>query len=179
MTDHGTSAVAYTLDADVDTQLDAELRALLSLCFTGPEDAVFRARRYFREPPKHRWLLRDETGALVAQVAVHEKTIDCAGWGMPIGGIADVCVHPDHRGRGHVRGMLAGIHAWLAERLVPFAVLFGDPAVYASSGYVVVKNLRVRSAETGAWEPGGGAMVHELGAHRWPDGPVDLIGPRF
>lgn len=169
----------YTPDAAVDAALDRELRDLLCACFTKPQDVVFRERRFFREPPQHRWLVRDGRGALVAHAAVHDKTASSAGATYRLGGVAEVCVHPEHRGHGLARGLLAEIHAWLAARQVPFAVLFGNPKVYTSSGYVVVGNLRVRSPETGAWESAQGAMVHMLGIHEWPAGPVDLVGPRF
>lgn len=169
----------YLPDSAVGSALDRELRALLTVCFTKPQDAVFRDRRYFREPPQHRWLARDDRGMLVAHAAVHDKAVSSAGITYRIGGVAEVCVHPDHRGRGHVRGLLADIHAWLAAQQVPFAVLFGNPRVYASSGYAVVGNLRVRSPETATWEPAAGAMAHGLGALPWPACDVDLVGPRF
>lgn len=169
----------YIADADVDAKLDAELRALLCACFTKPQDVVFRERRYFKEPPGHRWLIRDEDGLLAAHVAVHEKMVELGGWGRPIGGIAEVCVHPDRRGHGHVRTLLADIHAWLTAREVPFAVLFGDPRFYASSGYVSVSNLFLRADPSAAWAPATGAMVKPLLAEPWPAGEVHLSGPAF
>lgn len=169
----------YLADASVDDGLDRELRALLSLCFTGPQDVVFRDRRYFKEPPRHRWIVRDDAGRLVAHVAVHEKMIEVGVRGRPIGGIAEVCVHPDHRGRGHVRAMLSDIHAWLAAREIPYAVLFGDPRVYASSGYIPAPNLMVLSETTGTWEASSHAMARPLLADSWPAGAVRLIGPGF
>ena len=166
-------------DAAVDAALDRELRGLLSTCFTKPQDVVFRERRHFKEPPAHRWLIRGPDGLLAAHVAVHEKMVEIGGRGRPIGGIAEVCVHPDQRGRGHVRAMLAEIHAWLAAREVPFAVLFGDPRIYTSSGYVAASNLFLRADPPGAWAPATGAMVKPLLAEPWPAGEVHLAGPAF
>lgn len=169
----------YLPDAAVDAALDRELRALLSTCFTKPEDVVFRERRYFKEPPAHRWLLREEGGRLAAHVAVHEKMVEVAGRGWPIGGIAEVCVHPDQRGRGHVRALLAAIHPWLVARGIPFSVLFGDPRIYTSSGYAAVSNLFLRASASAAWAPAPGVMARPLLAEPWPAGEVRLAGPAF
>ena len=57
---------------------------------------------------------------------------------VAIGGVADVCVHPQYRGRGFVHQMLKVVHEWLSSHDFSFALLFGDPRVYASSGHVPV-----------------------------------------
>lgn len=171
----------YLPDAAVDAARDAEIRALLTTCFTKPQDAVFHTRRYFREPYPHRWILEDARGNFIAHVGVHDKTVSTAGKTYRIAGIAEVCVHPDHRGQGHVRRMLRHIHRWLARRGFVFAVLFGDPKVYASSGYAGVDNLFHDEPD-----PGGqtrrrqiAAMAIPLSKTPWPRGRVFLPGPAF
>lgn len=171
--------VEYVADSAVTRALDHALRDLLSTCFTKPHDIVFRDRRYFKEPPRHRWIIRGEGHALIAHVAVHEKEVECAGEMLPVGGIAEVCVHPDHRGRGLVREMLTAIHAWLAARDVPFAVLFGESAVYKSSGYQKIANFYVKSEVSAEWERSTHAMARALSSRPWPAGDVHLIGLRF
>lgn len=169
----------YIADANVDSQMDQALRELLSACFTKPHDIVFRDRRYFKEPPRHRWIIRGVGGALIAHVAVHEKEIEFDERVHPIGGIAEVCVHPGQRGEGLVRKMLADVHAWLADHETPFAVLFGETAVYQSSGYRPAKNLYVQSAETGKWELSTHSMFRQLSSIPWPRDNVRLCGLRF
>lgn len=169
--------VEYLLDDDVDDALDQELRGLLSTCFTKPQDVVFRDQRYFLEPYRHRWIIRNEMGAMVAHVGVHEKRVESGDRAFPIGGIAEVCVHPDCRGRGYVRMMLRCIHAWLVDHGFTFAVLFGRVPVYRSSGYEQIDNLSYGSADDG-WKPVG-AMVHALSDTPWPGGDVHLPGPTF
>ena len=75
--------------------------------------------------------------------------------------------------------MLAVIHPWLAKRGFAYSILFGNPAVYKSSGYRVVGNILM---DDDPLDPDGvrhrakGAMVHPLGPEPWPDEEVYLPG---
>ncbi len=171
----------YLADASVDAAMDEKIRALLTTCFTGPQDAVFQTRRYFHDPYPHRWIVRDERGNLAAHVGVHERRVVADGKPRRIVGIAEVSVHPDHRGRGHVRAILREVHAWAARQGFEFSVLFGNPEVYGSSGYTSVGNLFV-----GFPGPDGQiapkqtpAMVRPLAQAPWPKGDVLLEGAIF
>ena len=173
--------VEYLADASVDAPLDAQIRGLLTKCFTRPEDVVFKDRRYFREPYPHRWVIRDAQDTIIAHVGVHEKTAETDGRIFRIGGIAEVCVHPDFRGRGLVKKMLVRVHDWLIQHEFDFAVLFGDARVYGSSGYVQVNNL-VHDNVTATGEictSHSPTMVRQLSNIPWPDGQVYLPGPKF
>jgi len=169
--------VEYLPDSSVDDALDHDLRSLLATCFTKPEDAVFRHRRYFEEPYPNRWVIRDGRGAIVAHIGGHEKHVEVNGQSYRVGGIGDVCVHPDHRGKGSVRTMLECVHGWLSGHGFVFAVLFGDPRVYGSSGYVEVSNLYYGGGKEG-WKQVDG-LVKELSEIAWPGGEVRLPGPKF
>jgi predicted acetyltransferase len=173
--------VEYLPDANVDATSDAEIRGLLTTCFTKPEDVVFRDRRYFREPYPHRWVIRDKQGDIIAHIGVHDKSVEADGRAFRIGGIAEVCVHPEFRGRDFVKAMLACVHDWLIRHEFDFAVLLGDPRIYSSSGYVQVNNL-VQDDEITTGEKctsPSPAMVRVLSETPWPDGPVYLPGPKF
>jgi len=175
-------AVEYIHDGDVDARMDQQLRDLLAACFTKPGDEVFRERRYFREPPQHRWIVRGPDGRPIAHVAVHAKTIGSTVGDLAIAGVAEVCVHPHYRRRGLVRRMLAVAHEWLTGRGYAFAMLFGKAAVYRSSGYVTIRNpLRMQEPDSGQWVVGPvkGAMIRPIDRADWPAGPVDLCGPTF
>ncbi len=56
-------------------------------------------------------------------------------------------------------------------------MLFGDPRVYRSSGYIPVDNLAHGSDREG-WKPVR-ALVRPLSATPWPEGAVRLPGPKF
>jgi hypothetical protein len=78
--------------------------------------------------------------------------------------------------------MLRNVHGWLARRKFPFAMLFGNPRVYSSSGYVVIENtLRYWDPEKKAWleKQNESAMVKQLLDVEWPPGRIDLRGPLF
>lgn len=98
-------------DQAVDAVLDQQLRDLLCACYLKPVDVVFRDRRFFREPPDHHWLVRDAAARPIAQVSVHERALIQDWRRIPMGGIAEVCVHPDYRGRGLVRQMVCQLGA--------------------------------------------------------------------
>lgn len=172
---------SYLADAQVDDARDAKIRALLTACFTKPQDAVFQTRRYFREPYPHRWILADGRGNIIAHVGAHEKTVQAGGRTYRIAGIAEVCVHPAHRGQGLVRKMLRRVHRGLARRGFDFAVLFGDPRVYASSGYASVDNLfhDEEGADGRTRRKMIAAMARPLSTTPWPSGKVYLPGPTF
>ncbi len=174
-------SIEYLPDAAVDPLLDENLRRLLCLCFTKPCDAIFKERRYFNEPPSHRWLMRDQTGMAIAHIAVHEKYVVVDNVKYPIGGIAEVCVHPNHRGNGYVKHILAAIQVWLISQRVEYAVLFGNPKIYGSSGYQPVTNL-FHDAEDGEGKPyfaSVKAMVKPLTNQDWFTTEVYLPGKTF
>jgi len=166
-------------DAEVNAVEDLELRRLLLACF--PYETSFFARRYVRMPPAHRWLVRAPSGELVAHAAAHDKIISAGGVELRVGGIAEVCVAHSWRGRGLLRAMLAAAHEWMRSESIPFAMLFGQPKVYASSGYKVIDNpILAENALTQHLNPfKGKPMIHPLTSVRWPSGPVDLRGPTF
>lgn len=169
--------VEYLPDASVDAAMDQELRDLLSTCFTKPVDHVFKERRYFIAPYPNRWIIRGDEGKVVAHVGVHERLIQADGKEYRFGGIAEVCVHPDYRGKGLVKKMLVLIHEWLSERGFSFAILMGDPRVYSSSGYVEVENI-IHGGDEGGWKPFEG-MVCTLSDSPWPTSEVRLPGDKF
>jgi len=173
--------VEYIPDETVNATDDRRLRRLLSPCFTKPEDYVFKEHRYFHESPAHRWVVRGPRRRIIANVVIHDKAVRVGRRRIRIGGVGDVCVHPDYRGRGYVRHMLAAVHAWLQAHDYPFAVLFGRPEVYRSSGYASVKNVYCAEPERGArpvWKQTP-AMIIPLTDRPWPRGKVYLPGLKF
>ncbi len=167
-------------DALVDDDLDLALRELLTICFRKPQDSVFREHRHFKEPPFHRWIIRGADDQLAAHVTIHDKTVEAGGSSFRVGGVAEVCVHPDYRRRGYVRVMLADLHQWLADKSFDFAMLFGNPEVYTSSGYTSIKNVLNDVEEDGKTvRKRVSPMIRQIGTLRWPEEDVFLPGMTF
>ena len=171
-------AVEYLPDATIDAVLDQQLRDLLSTCFTGPQDHVFKERRYFNDPYPHRWIIRGDHGGPVAHVGVHDRVIHVEEKEYRFGGIAEVSVHPDYRARGLVKKILVVAHQWLKVHGFPFAILLGNPQVYTSSGYKVVDNILYDDG-TDTWKPLEHTMVCELADVSWPAATVHMPGKKF
>ncbi|MGR5220503.1 GNAT family N-acetyltransferase [Vibrio parahaemolyticus] len=172
--------VEYILDKDVDRTLDKQLRSLLSRCFTKPSDERFITQRYYNEMPQHRWLVRSKDKTeVIAHVAVHEKSVTFQGQQLPIAGVAEVCVHPDHRGNGHVKHLLARAHQWMLSQGYLYSVLFGKDEIYGSSGYQRVTNLYLVSEQEPYTVTAVSAMVLTLKQQQWPASNVELKGLSF
>ena len=171
--------VIYHNDASITHDEDSQLRDLFFSSFT--YNPVFLARRYLKECPAHRWLVKSAGGEIVAHTAVHEKTIDTVDGNLLIGGVAEVCVAPSHRGLGLVKRMLQAVDEWLKARPIEFAMLFGDARIYASSGYFPLRNeLRATNSLSRHWNPFcGKPMFKCLSVRPWPTGLIDLRGPTF
>lgn len=167
----------------IDARADADIRALLQTCFPGEE--CFRSRRYYKQLPHRRLLVRDE-GLLVGHVAVDHRMIALGGAPAPIAGVIDLCVHPSWRGQGLGARLLGQVEAFGRESGAEFVVLFAvDDGLYRRSGYRrsgnVVRWLKIhehRSLGMGE-EVIDELMVKELGARAWPKGVVDLLGYQF
>ncbi|MEI9898323.1 MAG: GNAT family N-acetyltransferase [Chthoniobacter sp.] len=171
--------IIYRSDETITDEEDGELRKLLFSCFSF--NPIFLARRYFLQRPGHRWLAKSPAGEIVAHAALHEKIIGTEAGDLLIGGIAEVCVAPDHRGLGISKELLQSIDQWLRARGIAFAMLFGQPQVYASSGYAPMRNeLRAGSLLGPHWNPFSGTpMIKALSSTVWPGGIIDLRGPSF
>ena len=154
----------------------------MKICFTKPEDAIFLKRRYFRELPQHRWVIREESAKIIAHIAVHEKIVKAEGKTFKIGGIAEVCVHPKFQGHGLAKRLLSATDEWLRSQDFPFSVLFGESRIYSSSGYITVNNLFHDAKDTNGRnrrKKSTNAMVKQLLNQKWPGGEVYLPGPAF
>jgi GNAT superfamily N-acetyltransferase len=169
----------YRPDAAMTEDEDRRLRRLLVSCFA--YNPYFRFRRFHLERPGHHWVARNAAGQFVAHAAVHEKVLGTGSGEIRVGGVADVCVAADHRGLGILKTMLGTIHDWMAAREMPFSMLFGQPRIYASSGYVVIGNeLHASNSIARRWFPTKGKpMIKSLAGILWPNCSIDLRGPTF
>ena len=174
--------IVHLYDFQITPAQDKSLRALMNDCFKR-ELAYLGHQRFFRELPPHRWMIFGDDGEISAHIAVHEKLLGTSDGFLPIIGIAEVCVAPEHRGRGCVRALLREIHDWARAQGFNWSMLFGAHAIYASSGYVPIDNpIRAIDFKTSEWntEKIASAQVCALSdSAAWPSGTIDLRGPHF
>jgi predicted acetyltransferase len=171
--------VNFTFDRDVNEELNKKLIQILSICF--PRQSIFKKQRYYTEMPSLRWYCNHE-GKIVAHAALHEKEITTKNGKALIGGIAEVCVHPDYRGRGLVKVLLEKANKYSIRSGHKFSVLFGETKVYNSSGYVEITNdIKYVNHETNEVkiEKAKDVMVKKLADMEWPEGLIDINGPTF
>jgi predicted acetyltransferase len=172
----------YVREPDVSELLDGELREFISSCFPQPQNAFFRDRRYAQEMPRHRYLLRDESGRLLGHLAVHDKLVGVGEADLRVGGMAEMCVHESQRGLGRAKELLSQAHRGLQQQGVAFSLLFGEPELYTSSGYLpLLAPVRRFVPAEQAFETGPlrVALHRPLTDRPWPEGPIDLRGPMF
>jgi hypothetical protein len=77
--------------------------------------------------------------------------------------------------------MLAAVHEWLPAEGIAFAMLFGHPRIYGSSGYFVIGNeVLCENTLLNQLNPfAGKPMVRCLTETSWPAGGIDLRGPKW
>ena len=175
--------IVHRYDFQITPAQDDSLRELFQLCFKR-ELAYLEHQRYFRELPPHRWMIFGDTDEIIAHVAVYEKLLGTDSGLLPVIGIAEVCTHPDYRGRGLARAILAEIHDWARAQGFDWSLLFGSHAIYGGSGYARIDNpIRALDYQSGAWktETLEYALARQLrqSAAPWPHGTIDLRGPHF
>ncbi|HLU47264.1 MAG TPA: GNAT family N-acetyltransferase [Planctomycetota bacterium] len=178
--------VEHQLEREIDDEDDASLRALLALCFSegGAErGAIFLTRRRYFDIPSERFWIRASDGSISAHAALRLRPITIDGAKRAsVGGVSEVCVHPDLRGRGLVAVILEEVHRRLRSLDIPWAILFGDPRIYARAGYRPATNeLRFWDPLELAWrhERVPSLLVRPLADAAWPNGRIDLAGTLF
>lgn len=172
--------VEHMPDSSVTAQDDQRLRDLLCLCYTGPQDHVFKQRRYFDQPPQERWIIRDGD-RIIAHNALHVKKVHAGGQTWKVAGVAEMAVHPDYRGKGLALAVLRAGDQWAKAQGLDAVLVPGGSTMYEKNGYVSLRrpliitphNSSIEKTET--WD----LRVLLFKDKSWPEGPVDLKGPLF
>jgi predicted acetyltransferase len=140
-------------DDQVDEKLDKEIMKHLQICFEND----FLTQRFWREPPKHRFFLRDPNAnnKLIGHCAIHMKDLTVIDsfqhsfsqsgvYHLKTAGLCEVSINPDYRKRGFVKLLLDYLETWLivhaSEFPFDFITLFGNFEYYSSSGFKGVPN---------------------------------------
>lgn len=162
---------------DLEGDLASGVHRLLSRAFPedGPNDGD-----YYRAVgrPDMAMILRD--GSVVfGHLGLYTRRVRIGVENVEIGMLGGIAIAPDRRLTGHSRALIQRAHQRLAERQIPFSILFAhEPRIYQGCGYRLMQNA------THFIEPDGtpntlvyrGSMYAELSSTRWPNQLLDLCG---
>ena len=171
--------IEFYHENDITDPDNAKLMALLQTCF--PATPQFKEHRFYLEPPASRWLIR-RNDRIIANAVVYDRTVSADEKPIRIAGIGDVCVHPDHRGKGLVGQLLSDVHTRAQADGFAFALLFGKTQIYRSSGYLPCTNeFKYITPQTQTEEIKKIDTAHyfPLTNTPWPASLINLRGPLF
>lgn len=164
---------------------EAEVAGLLARCFDEGPGGGFGGRSFYHQR-HHLRLLARQGEALVGHVAIGWRAVRLGEALVDIAGLAEVATAPEARGRGVAKALVARSIEEARGSLADHLLLFGDPAVYGSSGFRPARNpiRHVVMAGARTWRTAtardAGLMVLPLRGAPWDaDAPLDLLGPMF
>lgn len=151
------------------------------------QTAEFTRQRWWHTPhgPGEMWFLATDGLRLIGSVRLIERRIRTTCDSPVIGGIGNVCSHPEARGLGAAKRCLQSAGEYIRASL-DFGVLMCSDNVrelYAKLGWQVVTNdftcVNCQGSE-GPYEVKPGNYVMILPGRRkietWPPGPINLCG---
>ena len=116
-----------------DEDLDAMVE-LADICFS-PDMRTRWPHCYTLEPGRMHYFVMKEDGRPVSLVAYADQTVQVEGRNVRVAGITAVCTHPDHRGRGHMSGLLDFCIQDMTNRGYALSELGGDRRRYRNYGW--------------------------------------------
>lgn len=177
----GMTVVERIPELALDTATEAEIGALLDLCFEG----AFGGRSFFLQR-HHLRLVTRQAGRITGHLALGLRSIRQGARLIDVVTVAEVAVAPDRRGEGIASGLLAA--AIDDARTTPgrFMLLYGEKSLYAGAGFRPAANvqrwldLKGRRSRAVAEGPVDHLMVLPLGNEPRDEAtPIDLLGAVF
>jgi aminoglycoside 2'-N-acetyltransferase I len=155
-----------------------------------PGTVEFACRRWCHSPlaGDDLWFLYRRDGQLAGSCRLLHRRAKAGDDELVLGGIGNVCSHPDARGIGAAKAcMLAAAEYMLQSGKVDFGMLFCRERVvgfYRKVGWREIENdivsaSRPRVPQTASPRGGGGyVMIHpgRKSLEQWPAGAIDLNG---
>ncbi len=175
--------VTCTSERDLTPCQAGEILLLQHLAY--PDTPHFALRRWCHSPldGDDLWFTFHRQGQLLGSLRLLHRRAKTAGGEMVLGGIGNVCSHPDARGQGAARACMQAAAEYMRNSgKIDFGMLFCGRRVvefYGKLGWRQISDQVQRSPEAGGSEPVGGFVMicpARLGLGDWPAGPVDLNG---
>ena len=178
--------ISVTLELELTAEQKQEIRELQHVAFPSADE--FATQRWYHTPPcdDEKWFGARADGELIGSVRLVFRDVSTEAGDLRVGGIANVCSHPSHRGRGAAKACLMAA-AGAIQRDADFGLLFcGEPArlFYEGLGWQTVDNLfhyrpGTAHAPLVTQVPSDYAMIRpgRRSVDAWPGGEIDLNGP--
>ncbi|MDY7009206.1 MAG: GNAT family N-acetyltransferase [Planctomycetota bacterium] len=181
--------VEITKEQDISPRQDREILELQHLAF--PESADFAHQRWYHTPPEDDlWFGVRRDGRLVAGARLLPRIIDAGEKELLIGGVANVCSHPDVRGSGAGKAVMQAVRErFQTEARFDFGLLFchrDKYGFYARFGWQKIENETIIENPDGTfrrWDHNGVGYIMicpvRMPLEQWPTGKIDLNGPMW
>ncbi|KKN73740.1 hypothetical protein LCGC14_0397860 [marine sediment metagenome] len=178
--------VTCTIECDLSDRMAEDIRQLQQAAFPTAEE--FLTQRWWHTPlsDNERWVGARTGDKLIGSVRLLFRTITTPAGELVVGGLGNVCSHPDCRGQGVASACMRAA-AEVIEREADFGFLFCGETVrdfYAKLGWQTVSNVfwMLEGGSDGprvSDTPHGYAMIHpgRQSMDDWPKGEIDLNGP--
>jgi predicted N-acetyltransferase YhbS len=182
--------VTCVLEKDMTPALARGIQELQHAAF--PHTSEFAHQRWWHTPlsPEELWFVARRDGRLVGSVRLVLRRITTVAGDYVVGGLANVCSHPDARGCGAAKACALAAQEKIAHGgTMDFGLLFCAVRVrdfYAKLGWTVVTNDVIFGAPPSRHGYGvpalsGYAMIFpgRLATADWPTGGIDLNGQNW
>ena len=169
-------------ERELPADLDAAIRRTLVTCF--PKDAEFflHSRAWHGCTPAFSAVVQEDN-EVIAHLGVVQREVTVGGASVHVAGLQNICVLPDHRGRGLCRKMLDASMAEAKERGADFGLLFCVAQivpVYERCGWCQLPNSSVVRVDLDGEEKplanGNLPMWLPLNKGKFPAGEIYLGG---
>lgn len=175
------SCLSIIDEREITPDLDLQIRRALCACFPNDEAVFSQTRQWHGSGPAFTVICR-EASRIVAHVGVVHRKVSVGAAALTVGGVQNVFVLPDCRGRGLVDDVMASSMQEASRRSYDCGLLFCVPElekVYRRCGWHSLGERQVIRVEDGKELPLPGrniAMWYPLRAASFPAGTIHLGG---
>ncbi len=180
-------AVTHIYERELTEALKNEILQLQHAAFA--QQPLFVHQRWCGTPlaDDDLWFIMRMGERLTASVRLVHRNIVTPKGKFAVGGVANVCSHPDARGTGAAGACMTAAQEYIADSSnIDFGLLFTGSAYgfYSKLGWHDVSNPIVPRDDKGVRLPpkhgnGGHSMIFpgSCPLSEWPEGEIDLNGP--
>ena len=168
-------------ERDMPDRLDGAIRRSLCACFPGDRESFSRTRAWHGSHPA--WsVFAEYDGVVIAHAGIVDRTILVGALRVRVGGLQNVFVLPEHRGRGLFRSLMATVHEEAQRRGYELGMLFCSRDIgllYERVGWRFIERDVTRIDDYGRPQPlpdKNLTMIDPLSRSDLPPGDIHLQG---